>query len=305
VATGSRRNIAFDESTGQALVASTCTLVVEEWVESRRENHFEMLPAPLSILLLGTILLDSVNQNPQAGKVTDRDRAAIQSLLAWTDWYQLSYEARTALGMTVPRDRGDDDGGAAAPSAPDPSVLFELLQSSKFDTSFWASLSVRDALRLDYKLFRANGKASSSSPPSSPAGIALGMSTVLLRYRDFGNKPHFRDEVQKFMREHQLDLLAVMLATSGTQSDESTGGKGGSDSLIRQLVLCDVQGGNLVGGLVQRLLPDLRLLEILDGPAAADDPAASNLHIRAFDQGNVQASRKQVAPLLIDYFESC
>jgi hypothetical protein len=226
-------------------------------------------------------------------------------LLAWTDWNQLSYEARTALGMTVPRDRGDDDGGAAAPSAPDPSVLFELLQSSKFDTSFWASLSVRDALRLDYKLFRANGKASSSSPPSSPAGIALGMSTVLLRYRDFGNKPHFRDEVQKFMREHQLDLLAVMLATSGTQSDESTGGKGGSDSLIRQLVLCDVQGGNLVGGLVQRLLPDLRLLEILDGPAAADDPAASNLHIRAFDQGNVQASRKQVAPLLIDYFESC
>ena len=64
------RNIAFSNS--EALVASTCTLVVERLNEVRGDHHSFYYPAPLSLLLLGVILLDSVNMAPAAGKAVLR-----------------------------------------------------------------------------------------------------------------------------------------------------------------------------------------------------------------------------------------
>ena len=66
------RNIAFAH--GAATVASTCTLVVERL----QEQDGSSFPAPLSLLLLGVILLDSVNLQPSAGKDTPRDVTAVQ-----------------------------------------------------------------------------------------------------------------------------------------------------------------------------------------------------------------------------------
>jgi exopolyphosphatase len=298
--------VAFDEASGRALAASACTLVVEHWVRQARQapagtgpacdqedaagaSHTELplLPASLSILLLGTILLDSVNQDPRAGKVTDRDRDAVRALLSRTDWSQLSEEARAALGA----------GASVAP--PDPSALFDALQSSKFDAGFWASLSVRDALRLDYKQFRAG------TSTDGPVGrqLVLGMSTVLLSVRDFVSKVNFLEEVGKYMRLHGLDVLVVTMATSSTSEDA------GSANLQRQLILCDLEGGSLVRGLVEHLFrpevqPDLQLA-VITGTITSDSASGSgNLYFRAFDQGNAKASRKAVAPLVIDYFAS-
>jgi inorganic pyrophosphatase/exopolyphosphatase len=325
----SRRTVAYDAESGRALVASACTLVVEKWLlrkegasEEPLRSQAQYIPTSLSVMLLGTILLDSVNQDPRAGKVTDRDREAIQALLTRTDWSQLTEGARRALSL-----HSFDDASAAAAAAaatPDLSVLFELLQSSKFDVEFWSSLSVRDALRLDFKQFRAerttrpqnhistapespspSPSPSSSSPPSgSPPHLLLGMSTVLLNVRDFVSKRDAPEEIKAYMRLHGLDLLVITLATR-SKSEEP--GERGSTSLKRQLILCDMQGGAIVKGLVEHILrrdaqPDLQLAEIVN--VMADTAGCDTLYLRAFDQRNAKASRKTVAPLVIDYFEA-
>ena len=96
---GESRNIAFQDD--KATVASTCTLVAERLQQLNANNNNnkqpqQQYPSTLSSLLLGTILLDSVNMIPQAGKGTPRDAAAIQNLLDHTDWSTSTPEAKAA-----------------------------------------------------------------------------------------------------------------------------------------------------------------------------------------------------------------
>jgi exopolyphosphatase len=126
---GHARKIAFQGN--QALVASTCTLIVER-LQELWEPPF---PADLSLLLLGVILLDSVNMSPAAGKGTTRDAAAIDKLQQETSWNDLSKETKKALGTSK-----------AVREKPDTLALFEALQNAKFEGAFWESLSVRDAV---------------------------------------------------------------------------------------------------------------------------------------------------------------
>jgi len=184
--------------TATPLVASTSTLVAERWRESimamlmevEKENkddsddhnlisHDYYYPAEVGILLLGVILLDSINLSVSAGKVTDRDRNAVADLIAHTDWSTLAPATRQTLHLPVLP--SSEDESSAESSADEttttntPSwtataedndhdnteqrniiinttLLFDVLQESKFNTTFWASLSIADALRLDYKV---------------------------------------------------------------------------------------------------------------------------------------------------------
>lgn len=97
-----------------APVGSTATLVAERFLQQAPG----LLEKPLATLLLGTILLDTVNLDPAAKRVTPRDEQAAGRLLAVT--------------------------GA------DRKALFDRLQSEKFNVS---ALSTRDILRKDYKEF--------------------------------------------------------------------------------------------------------------------------------------------------------
>jgi len=81
---GTMRNIAFEN--GKALVASTTTLIAEMLLK-RTSNP----PVSLSTLLLGVILLDSVNLDESIGKVTPRDRDAVSNILTQTDWSNAHY----------------------------------------------------------------------------------------------------------------------------------------------------------------------------------------------------------------------
>jgi exopolyphosphatase len=283
------RNVAFDESTGHPLVASTCTLVVEELLRIRTGGgtpHLD-LPPQVSVLLLGTILLDSINLDPRAGKVTDRDTAAVNELLRCTRWDGLGSEAKRALGMS------------GSNVQPDCSSLFQLLQAAKFDPEFWGSLSVRDALRLDYKQFSTGDAASNSN------SAMWGMSTVLLDFDSFSSKADWERTIRSFMIERNLDLLVVMLSTSSVAGgDDITDDR--PATMKRQLVLCDLRMGSIVNDLVGHLSGpqvhrELKLVEMLDETRALSK-GTSSVYIRAFHQGNAKASRKQVAPILFDYF---
>ncbi|MCX7787972.1 MAG: DHH family phosphoesterase [Spirochaetes bacterium] len=97
-------------------VGSTCTLVAEEYLRlapqllSRRE----------AMLLLGTILLDTVNLDPKAGRVTPKDTEIANTL-----------KPKASI---------------------DSNTLFETLQREKFNVS---DLTTADLLRKDYKEYMA------------------------------------------------------------------------------------------------------------------------------------------------------
>ena len=115
---GKQRNIAFEHN--HALVASTTTLVAEQL----REYESPPYSSSVRILLLGVILLDSVNLDDSVGKVTDRDRKSVNDLLMNTDWNKAkpsSYLTRKGTGdVTV-----------------DTHELFRMLQMAKYDPVFF------------------------------------------------------------------------------------------------------------------------------------------------------------------------
>lgn len=249
------RDIAFNGD--QALVASTCTMVVERL----KELHKPPYPSSLSVLLLGVILLDSVNMSPKAGKGTARDVAAIQTLLDDTDWTTLSPKAQEALALTDTK--------------PSTDVVFERLQQAKFDASFWQSLSVRDALRLDYKAF-------------SVGDNVFGVSTVLLPLQDFINKSDVMPAVDAYMNDVGVNLLGVMLTFTDDRGH-----------LHRQLMFVSKDSfplENMVDFLEQQ-----ETLQLSKVDAKVEE--VDSVELSCFDQGNSKASRKQVAPILIQYFE--
>lgn len=114
-----------------AAVGSSATLVAERWLQSAAGR-----PDPAAAtLLLGTILLDTVNLDPAAKRVTPRDELAAARL-------QESTRA-------------------------DRAVLFERLQAEKFNVS---ALSTRDILRKDYKEYQMGALKCGISSALLPLG---------------------------------------------------------------------------------------------------------------------------------------
>lgn len=97
-------------------VGSACTLVAEKILAEGLAD----IPSDAALLLAGTILLDTVNLDPAAGRVTPKDEAMVRALLPIAGKSQ--------------------------------QVLFDRLQFEKFNV---ASLSTFDLLRKDYKEYSA------------------------------------------------------------------------------------------------------------------------------------------------------
>lgn len=95
--TGRARNVSFDESLGRG-VGSTCTLVAEAFLADAPS----FLHADVALMLLGVILVDTLNLDPTMNKTTPRDEAAVSALLPvvrsafptlyvmiFTDWFSM------------------------------------------------------------------------------------------------------------------------------------------------------------------------------------------------------------------------
>lgn len=269
------REIAFDHD--GATVASTATLVAEHWLrQQQQQSSSPKLNSDVALLLLGTILLDSVNMSPAAGKGTARDQAVLNALLAQTDWQ----DGKLVRNNNNYNDDSlwDDAGG------PRPTRLFERLQKAKFDVKFWKALSVRDALRLDFKRF---------TPQNN---VPFGASTVLLDWDTFLAKDGVTSDIAAYMKEEKVSFLAIMCTYTAAESDV----------VKRQLVLCanKDEEPSLLDSMVD-FLQKLDADSSLQLQEQAHSRVDEQLQLRVFDQGKVKASRKQVAPLLIRYFETC
>lgn len=286
------REIAFADN--KATVASTTTLVAEQWLQykqrqpsssSSTQSSVFNLDSDVALLLLGTLLLDSVNMSPAAGKGTARDQAVIEALLTQTNW-QDGKLVRTTTKDDKESNLLWDEGGC-----PRPTQLFERLQQAKFDVGFWQGLSVHDALRLDYKRFT----------PKNDGSETFGASTVLLDWDTFLAKETVSSSIETYMQQEDIHFLAIMCTFTTTESN----------ALQRQLILCAATHRNeksssavldSMTDYLQQLDADSNLQLQERTQSAVDGPV---LHLRVFDQGKAKASRKQVAPLLIRYFQTC
>lgn len=261
---GSDRTIAF--ANDKALVASACTLVAERL----RKVWEPPYPASIGVMLLGVILLDSVNLSREVGKVTQRDKDAIDDLLVNTDWQDLPTESRLIIGMAT------DD------LAPNTTMLFNVLQGAKYDKGFWEFLSVRDALRYDYK-------------EAISCEQRFGVSTVLMPLRAFFGKDKVVTGILEYMVEMNVAFLGIMFASIDDEGH-----------LSRQLALCASDGLSIKD--FDEFLRDsdyyhglLELKEIQDISLVQGD---QGLSLQFFDQRNIQPSRKQIGPIFEEFFQS-
>lgn len=110
-----KREVAF--ANGNALVASTCTLVAERMMKLTSHDVHKLL----ATMLLGVIALDSINFDPSAKKVTSRDVKVAEILET------MAFAKRE--------------------------TLFEWLQTEKFNPIHWQAFTLENCLQVDYKEF--------------------------------------------------------------------------------------------------------------------------------------------------------
>jgi len=278
-----KRSIAYEN--GVATVASTCTLITERLFQNQNNRPID---ASLGLLLLGVILLDSVNMLPEAGKGTARDEEAIQLLLQHTDWTTYCDKLKTTPPSLVDETimkkifPNIDDGNCK----PDRTALFETLSNAKNDPKLWSVLSVNDCLRIDYKRFIVPEQSSSLSVSS------IGLSSVLLSMDSLLVKDNFIDDLTSYMTSSGVDLFGIMALNF-------------QDGKPNRELLLTGNDPKIVDSFADYLLnhPDAAFLEISERSECVVDKGASSEipHIRVFKQGNGKGSRKQVAPILLGY----
>ena len=259
---GKVRNIAFDGKI--ALVGSTCTLITERLMELENTSKVD---AGLGLVLLSVILLDTMNMSEEAGKGTARDQLAVDFLMRFTIWDALEINDETAQQIY---NNSENKSGPPCRSS-----LYEYLRDSKFDVKFWNSMSVINALRIDYKRFE----------PSSENASVFGLSSVLLDMSDLMSKKSFYDDAIAYMAEAGIGLLGVLTMVIV------------DDKPQRELLLVGEE--NRVDSMTQFLLHS-DAASFLEMSRANDDVTIGGGMIATeLKQGNPKGSRKQVAPVML------
>jgi exopolyphosphatase len=309
-----KRIIAFED--GRATVASTCTLVVERLFSlltatlSKSNNSTSAslkIDGSLGLLLLGVILLDTINMSPTAGRGTLRDAQAISLLLEQTDWSSLHRQSPASTLMGVSEESSHSlirqkifpnyiSSNINNVGTPNTTALFEVLSNSRSDKKFWMEASVADCLRMDYKKFMVPSSPSHSSLTSISS---IGLSTVLLGMNDLMSKRNFRADMSTYATSSYVDLFGVLTLDLHDNDD-------GGTTAIRGLLLASFRR-EVVDAYTYLLLngTEAAFLELVECNATTTlgeaniDESGSLIHIRVFQQGNARMGRKQIAPILL------
>lgn len=229
-------------------------------------EHRHRLDTEASLLLFGVILLDSLNMDPKAAKGTERDLTAITDLASICD---VSRES-----------------------------LFEELRNAKINPAFWHSLCAADCLVLDYKQFSQTAKLSQSN-------FNFGISSVLLSVLDFAtSKPDLAKAVSSYLDGEKgpvLDAFVVMNLVMEPSLQRGLMIFSRDETRIAQIhsfltkKYCDDESNE------SKTIIDVVEETSIDS-AAAQSFLDAGLHYKIYQQGNLKASRKQVAPLLSDFY---
>ena len=214
--------------------------------------------------LLCGVILIDTQNMASTGAGTDRDAAALEALLHNPD----------LLNNCWDRDE-----------------ISSTLRGAKSSPAFWGALTASQCLVIDYKEFSCGDSKENKKENT------FGMSTIACRLEEFCSKDGCYRDMVEYLRgpslradEHcSLDLLAVM----SSFVDE----KG---SYTRELLIASMDERRL-DSVNEYLVATEPVMEL---EVLALSPPPSGLHVRAYTQGNIKASRKQVAPLLKKYYDS-
>jgi exopolyphosphatase len=274
--TATVRDIAYDSNTKSPLVASTCTLIAERFLQPLNRDA---LTLDIATLLIAVIAVDSLNMDPGQKRGTPRDRIALESL-------QLLYP-------TVQRDR-----------------LYNLLMNAKTDPLFWESLSARDAIRIDFKSFLYGTKNTDTSKDSvqSEHRGSFGIASVLQSVDSFLMKKDLSDELSSYLIPTTAsasslpvavpvlaDMLVIMSLELLPKVRRSLLFFCTSESRIKSLSsYLAIKGTDI-------LLEDR---SNIPGVPSVRTVNGQNVYMLAYNQGNTAMSRKQIAPILLDFYSS-
>ena len=171
-------------------------------------------------------------------------------------------------------------------------ALYIKLRDAKMDIVFWKALTVEECLLLDFK---------KQPIPTFCHGPELGVSSVLLPLEDFFSKPFFVQQISQYMKEQELDMLGVMtFILTPKYTRQLMIVTRNSQRLQQFQTYCAAAQcpDNIVATLqLTNLEPEIPLSII----QAMQD---CGLSIFAYQQGNVKASRKQVLPILMQFYDS-
>ena len=253
-------------------VGSCSTLIAENYLHASNNNIFfnnnnnnnniDDNMQNVALLLLSTILLDTMNLSPEAKKATQKDIDIVNKFQSlFKQW---------------------DDTTCKK--------MFEDLHSVKFNPTFWLTLTTLDKLRLDYKQY------------SSSENNILGISAVLIPFETFIDDKNFIKDCISYMSMKNLNVLVIMTMTlvNGVPSRElfiisRKENQMIFDKIIKCLETSDLKVTLQLEDNLKRSMDNYNKNDTNN--VNGDD---DGIVTRCYSQGLITGSRKVVAPLLKD-----
>jgi inorganic pyrophosphatase/exopolyphosphatase len=165
----------------------------------------------------------------------------------------------------------------------DTNQLFSHLERAKYSPEFWESFSVERALEYDYKEFLYGGEN---------AEQRFGVSTILMPGAQFMEKEGFLSKTAGFMRSKEVKFLGIMF----TFYDLTTG------DFRRQLTFCS--SGYKLREIRDDLFASKMYKELDLKEVVSQQRNSEEIQVQLYEQKNVVYSRKQIGPMLVDFFAS-
>jgi inorganic pyrophosphatase/exopolyphosphatase len=272
------RNIAFDNNLMKPAVGSTCTLIAEKMLSSLDKLKEKCLSLPqiheVSFLLLGVILIDTMNMDPKLQKGTIRDEKVISALL----------EILNTDEALVNRDE-----------------LFQQLIEAKNNESFWMSISFLNCLKFDYKLFFSEKSKQRLGFSSMLLPVSAVLEKIVKQQEQSSSSEVLSpfEELQSFYLNENLDYLFLLTFYQGKREiavikriDKQSIGSASSEH-DELTILHDYL-----------LSPDhhrLNLSETVVMESVRELFRGNGFSIQSYQQENIALSRKQIAPILCQF----
>ena len=268
----------------------SCTSLIANLIHSQSPAGVAIIPELATFLICG-IVIDTNGLKP-GGKAENTDRQAMAYLLP-----------RSTFAPEIPSSIVDDDPGADFHDIP---VLKDLTGELKTKKDNVSRLGTRDLLRRDYK--------EETLTPSWAKGsqIKIGLSSVPLGFKNWiPRDKHFHDTVEGWIKERQITTLAVLTSFSDEKDSEKKSKKKAEKKSKgkhkRQLLVVVADNKDLAS----RIFPGLekntelqleeRSFEKFGGKANGGFKGV--FEAKLYRQGNADASRKVVAPIIREIVE--
>ncbi|GAA6008172.1 hypothetical protein JCM11491_001909 [Sporobolomyces phaffii] len=278
------------------LVGSCSSLVTDHFL-ARTGSPVPDVPRGLADLLISAVLIDTrLKPSADGGKATPVDLGAVRLLLP-----------HSSFPYTPPASSLDGDDGAREVATFGQVALDGMkergavLAKLKEDVSW---MNGRDLLRRDYKEYVSDA-APASGGAAAGRSVRYGLSTVPLGLNVWLDKfepgddrlAHVVADVEAWMTERELDLCGVL--TSYTHIKKKSGKEGKHRRELLVVTSDDRLGSTVFDGFEADDVLQLEEWKIVQDYGGIDSVLAGDgIKWKVWQQGNVKATRKQVAPVL-------